>query len=89
MTHVTCRLTAKNRDQLRNPTLGNRVRSTVTSFTLVRSVMRPAIPQTRPDALCFRVVRPSVRVCVSVGARAQVLSDALPSTSGFYEGTFL
>ena len=26
MTHVTCRLTAKNRDQLRNPTLANRVR---------------------------------------------------------------
>ena len=25
MTHVTCRLTAKNRDQFRNPTLGNRV----------------------------------------------------------------
>jgi len=25
MTHVTCRLTAKNRDQLRNPTLCNRV----------------------------------------------------------------
>jgi len=25
ITHVTCRLTAKNRDQLRNPTLGNRV----------------------------------------------------------------
>ena len=25
MTHVTCRLTAKNRDQLRNSTLGNRV----------------------------------------------------------------
>jgi len=28
MTHVTCRLTAKNRDQLRNPTLGNRVQAT-------------------------------------------------------------
>jgi len=28
MTHVTCRLTANNRDQLRNPTLGNRVRAT-------------------------------------------------------------
>ena len=28
MTHVTCRLTAKNRDQLRNHTLGNRVRAT-------------------------------------------------------------
>ena len=30
MTHVTCRLTAKNRDQLRNPTLGNRVWATYT-----------------------------------------------------------
>ena len=29
MTHVTCRLTANNRDQLRNPTLGNRVRATL------------------------------------------------------------
>jgi len=30
MTHVTCRLTAKNRDQLRNLTLGNRVWATFT-----------------------------------------------------------
>ena len=30
MTHVTCRLTAKNRDQPRNPTLGNRVRAACT-----------------------------------------------------------
>jgi len=30
MTHVTCRLTTKNRDQLRNPTLGNRVWATYT-----------------------------------------------------------
>jgi len=29
MTHVTCRLTAKYRDQLRNATLGNRVWATV------------------------------------------------------------
>jgi len=28
MTHITCRLTAKNWDQLRNPTLGNRVWAT-------------------------------------------------------------
>ena len=28
--HVICRLTAKNRDQLRNPTLGNRVCDTFT-----------------------------------------------------------
>jgi len=30
MTHITCRLTAKNRDRLRNPTLGNRVWATFT-----------------------------------------------------------
>jgi len=30
MTHVICSLTAKNRDQLRNPTLGNRVWATFT-----------------------------------------------------------
>jgi len=35
MTHVTCRLTAKNRDQLRHPTLGNRVWAT---FTYLHSV---------------------------------------------------
>jgi len=34
MTHVTCRLTAKNRDQLRNPTLGNRVWATFTFYLL-------------------------------------------------------
>ena len=33
MTHLTCRLTAKNQDQLRNPTLGNQVWATFT-FTL-------------------------------------------------------
>ena len=34
MTHVTCRLPTKNRDQLRNPTLANRVWAT---FTFLRS----------------------------------------------------
>ena len=33
MTHVNCTLTAKNRDQLRKPTLGNRVWATFTFFT--------------------------------------------------------
>ena len=32
MIHVTCRLTAKNWDQLRNPTLGSRVSATFTFF---------------------------------------------------------
>jgi len=35
MTHVTCRLTAKNRDQLRNPTLCNRVWATFFLFSLL------------------------------------------------------
>jgi len=33
MTHVTCRLTAKNQDQLRNRSLGNRVWATFTFFS--------------------------------------------------------
>ena len=36
MTHVTCRRTAKNRDQLRNPTLANRVWATFI-FTYLNS----------------------------------------------------
>ena len=35
MIHVTCRLTAKNRDQLRKPTLGNRVWATFTFIVIV------------------------------------------------------
>ena len=40
MTHVTCRLTAKNRDQLRNPSpmLGNQVRA---SFFRVQHIVTP------------------------------------------------
>jgi len=34
MTHAICRLTAKNWDQLRNPTLGNRVWATFTFFVV-------------------------------------------------------
>ena len=36
MTHITCRLTAKNRDQLRDPTLGNRVWAAFALFTMRR-----------------------------------------------------
>jgi len=35
MTHVTCRLTAKNREQIRNPTLGNRVWASFTTKVIV------------------------------------------------------
>ena len=40
MTHVTGRLTAKNQDQLRNPTLGNRVWASFTLFTLLEVLLR-------------------------------------------------
>ena len=44
MIHVTCRLTAKNRDQLRNPTLGNRVWATFTFiFTQIQQSGRQQI----------------------------------------------
>jgi len=34
MTYITCRLAAKNQDQLRNPTLCNRVWATILHFRL-------------------------------------------------------
>ena len=42
VTHVTCRLTAKHRDQLRNPTLGNRI---WTTFTFTGASVRKAPSQ--------------------------------------------
>ena len=36
MTRVTCRLTAKNQDQLWNPALGNRVWATFTFFMIAK-----------------------------------------------------
>jgi len=52
MTRVTCRLTAKNRDQLRNPTLGNLVWTTFTLSCKTRTKTR--------------VLATTVRVCVCV-----------------------
>ena len=40
MIHVTCRLTAKNRDQLRNPTPGNRVWATFTFIAALGPISR-------------------------------------------------
>jgi len=39
LTHVTCRLTANNRDQLWNPTLGNQVRAAFTFVDLIEAGM--------------------------------------------------
>jgi len=43
MTQVTCRLTAKNRDQLRNRTLGNRVWATFTFYVLYARCLTPIL----------------------------------------------
>ena len=48
MTHVTCRLTAKNRDQLRNPTLGNRVWATFTFY-----LFPPGLISSRPISVMY------------------------------------
>jgi len=44
MTHVTCRLTAKNRDQLRDLTLGNRVWAIFTFLHTLYKSIQPCIP---------------------------------------------
>jgi len=41
MTHVTCKLTAKNRDRLRNPTLGNRVWATFLNYCVKQVSVDP------------------------------------------------
>jgi len=46
MTLVTCRLTAKNRDQLRNPTLGNRGRATFTFFSVEKKARKTKVTET-------------------------------------------
>ena len=45
MTHITCRLTAKNRDQLRNPMIGNWVWVTFTFFHLQTTHMKKRMPR--------------------------------------------
>jgi len=53
MTHVTCRLTAKNRDQLRKPTLGNRVSAsfTFTTKTTDEETLRAGLGERRRSAV--------------------------------------
>ena len=45
MTHITCRLTVNNQDQLRNPTLGNRVWATFTFNCYSTNSIKPVYPQ--------------------------------------------
>jgi len=60
MTHVTCKLTAKNRDQLRNPTLGNRVWATFLCTgkkQLVANCVKNTIPNDGDGAVMITTTR--------------------------------
>jgi len=58
MIYVTCRLTAKNRDRLRNPSLGNRVWATFTFFRVVCvEQMVGGVDELSPKCLELRVGR--------------------------------
>ena len=73
MTHVTCRLTAKDQDQLRNPTLGNRVWATFTFFTYLRVLAACSIAgaASRTDLVRSVVVACSrLQLSVELGRRA-------------------
>jgi len=57
MTHVTCRLTAKNRNQLRNPTLGNRVWATFAFLSALRMRSTVAFKLRIRCEFCFKPVQ--------------------------------
>ena len=67
MIHVTCRLTAKNRDQLRNPALGNRVWATFTFLGLL------AMLTNMPPASDINVTLPAFASERRAAARAVAL----------------
>ena len=55
MTHVTCRLTAKNREELQNRTLGNRVYATFTFYLLHSEMMAEESVVCFCDTVCSRL----------------------------------
>ena len=64
MSHVTCRLTTKNRYQLRNPTLGNRVWATCTFFT--SSILICLKHRIRSRSLTIQTGQPGLKACTSI-----------------------
>jgi len=75
MTHVTCRLTAKNRDQHRNPMLGNRVWATL-PFYIERDSQETAemvigLKRQRPTSCCYA----HEQVCVQLSTSADSVTN--------------
>ena len=69
MTHVTCGLTAKNLDQLPNPTLGNRVWA---AFTFLLIYVRGQ------DLLCGGHKRPGVQMSYTRHSQQQQQQQLWP-----------
>jgi len=67
MTHVTCRLTAKNRDQLRNPTLGSGLWATFTFLLAKKQPFFFAVTSTKACTELTVALHTSYRI---VGDRA-------------------
>ena len=88
MTHVTCRLTAKNRDQLWNPTLGNRVWATFTFFYIVIVLAVPSLCYSVSCPLSiFWATAPRGHYVFDLCVRLCVPSHSLtglPSTDSFF-----
>jgi len=81
MIHVTCRLTAKNRDQLRNPTFGNRVWATFTFFCTNNAPFTTG--NTANDVSCLRI---SV-ISYVLNADSGRYADELISNTAVYSHT--
>ena len=79
MTHVTCRLTAENRNQLRNPTLGNRVWVTFTFLHTVVDIRRRPRSGTAPLVGQSDAVSNPCRPLSSVPEHAPLFASPLPS----------
>jgi len=83
MTYVTCRLTAKNRDQLRNPTLGNRVWATFTFLLCSEYVEQGLCNSTVSICLPVCPIRP-LQQCVGLAAVGLVIAG---TTAALGHGT--
>ena len=74
MTHITCRpLTAKNRDQLWNPTLSNRVWATFLYSLTIKLGPRPPTSQIRPWILATRL-QPAIGSCFRLNNSCEIHS---------------
>ena len=71
---ITCRLTAKNRDQLRNPTLGNRVWA---SFTFFYHIVDMCLLQCKTSTRCSVSALLTTPVLTAISASTATTTSAV------------